>query len=124
MGQALAFKVRVESYNMLLAQAKQGLKFQSEGNDTWELAPIDTANISSALAKDAETAKKYLERVVADHPGTPWAYDAQRELMLPLSWRWQESFSNIAASLADNGQGVDRPAPQPPAKPRRDPPEL
>jgi hypothetical protein len=124
MGQALAFKVRVESYNMLLAQAKQGLKFQSEGNDTWELAPIDTANISSALAKDAETAKKYLERVVADHPDTPWAYDAQRELMLPLSWRWQESFSNIAASLADNGQGVDRPAPQPPAKPRRDPPEL
>jgi hypothetical protein len=124
MGQALAFKVRVESYNMLLAQAKQGLKFQNERNDTWELAPIDTVSISSALAKDADAAKKFLNRVVADHPGTPWAYAAQRELSLPLSWRWQESFSNVAARLADNGQNAPRPAPQPPAKPRRDPPEL
>jgi hypothetical protein len=126
MGQALAFKVRTESYNMLLAQAKQGLKFQNESNDTWQLVPIATADISTALAKDATAARTYLERVVTEHPGTPWAYDAERELSLPMSWRWQEAFSNVAALLANAEQNGPRPQPQlrPPAKPRRDPPDL
>jgi hypothetical protein len=126
MGQALAFKVRTESYNMLLAQAKQGLKFQNEANDTWQLAPIKAPEISTALAKDATAARQYLERVIADHPGTPWAYDAERELSQPMCWRWEETFSNVAALLANAGQNGPRPQPQPqpPAKPRRDPPEL
>jgi hypothetical protein len=111
---------------MLLAQAKQGLKFQNESNDTWQLVPIATADISTALAKDAKSARTYLERVVADHPGTPWAFDAERELSLPMSWRWQEAFSNVAALLANAEPNGQRPQPQvpPPAKPRRDPPDL
>jgi hypothetical protein len=111
---------------MLLAQAKQGLKFQNEANDTWQLASIKGPEISTALAKDATAARQYLERVISDHPGTPWAYDAERELSQPMCWRWEEAFSNVAALLANAGQNVPRPQPQPqpPAKPRRDPPEL
>ena len=79
-GRALAVKVRTEGYNAMLAQAKQGLKFKDDKNDTWELRPADPVTIGSALAKDAADAKTYLERVVAEHTGTPWAVDAASEL--------------------------------------------
>jgi hypothetical protein len=125
-GDALAFKVRAEGYNAMLAQAKQGMKFQNDKNDTWELRPTKAVRISSALEKDAESARKYLERVVAEHPGTPWAMDAARKLEVPMGWEWREAFSNLAARQAQAGNNKPRPQPppQPPAKPRRPPPDL
>jgi hypothetical protein len=32
----------------------------------------------------------YLNRVIKEHPGTPWAYLAHRELTTPLGWKWTE----------------------------------
>jgi hypothetical protein len=125
MGQALAIKVRTESYNVLLALAKQGMKFQNERNDTWELRPVDAVSVSSALASDAKTARMYLARVVAEHEGTPWALDAARELSVPMAWEWQEQFTDVAGRRAQAGNNAPRPQPPaPPAKPRRAPPEL
>jgi hypothetical protein len=126
-GRALAVHVRTEGYNTLLAQAKQGLKFKDPKNDTWELRPSDSVTISSALAKDAEDAKVYLERVVKDHPGTPWAMEAAVELREPFGWEWHEAFSDIAGRLAQAEANRNRPRPErpePPRKPRRDPPAL
>jgi len=126
-GRALAVNVRTEGYNAILAEAKQGLKFKDPKNDTWELRPSKKVTVSSALAKDAEDAKKYLERVVSEHPGTPWAADAEQELRQPLGWEWRESFSDVAGRMARAEEGRNRPRPErpePPPKPRRDPPAL
>lgn len=124
-GRALAVNVRTEGYNAMLAQAKQGLSFTKDNSDTWELRPSNKVTASSALAKDAADAKQYLERVVAEHPGTPWAFDAERELKQLLGWEWEDTFTDVAGRMARAGQNRPRPErPEPPPKPKRDPPAL
>jgi hypothetical protein len=126
MGRALAVKVRTEGYNAMLAAAKQGLKFTNPQNDTWILRPSRQVTVNSALAAEAKTATAYLQRVLDEHPNTPWADDAKRELRQPLGWRWDEEFTNVAAQIAEaqaNRRRPPRPA-DPPGKPRRDPPAL
>ena len=105
MGRSLAVKVRTEGYNAMLALAKQGLKFKDPKNDTWDLRPTDSVTVNSALEKDAADAKKYLNRVVTDHKGTPWAVDAERELREPLGWEWHEAFTR---RIGPNRQGASR----------------
>ncbi|MEX0612229.1 MAG: VWA domain-containing protein, partial [Pirellulales bacterium] len=126
-GRALAVKVHTEGYNAMLAEAKQGLKFKDEQSDTWLLRPADSVTTGSALAKDADDSRKYLERVVAEHKGTPWALDAERELREPFGWEWREEFTDVAGRLARAEAARNRPRPErpePPRKPRRDPPAL
>ncbi|HEY2253655.1 MAG TPA: hypothetical protein VGH74_21425 [Planctomycetaceae bacterium] len=126
-GRTLAVKVRTEGYNAMLANAKQGLKFKNDKDDTWELKPIQSVTVSSALTKDADDAKKYLNRVLADNQGTPWAMDAQKELKQPLGWEWHELFTDVSGRLAEAKANKNRPKPdkpEPPKKPRRDPPPL
>ncbi len=94
-GRVLAVKVRTETYNAMLAQAKQGLKFQNPQNNTWQLVPADEVTAGSRHERDAKEAKRYLERVVQQHPETPWALLAARELKEPLSWKWEEDFTPI-----------------------------
>ena len=98
-GQALAAKIRAETYNMMLAMVKTQGKFdppKKEGgrqNNTWMLQPADTVTTGSRSEKLAEKAKTYLARVVSDHPGTPWAMIAQRELEIPIGWKWRQSYT-------------------------------
>lgn len=96
MGRVMAVKVRTEAYNAMLAQAKTGLKFKNEKNNTWVLDPADTISVGSQLEKMAQKANMYLKRVVNDHPGTPWAMLAQRELETPMGWTWKEQYTEIA----------------------------
>ncbi len=127
-GRALAVQVRTAGYNAMLAAAKQGLQFKDPRDDTWILRPSREVTVNSALAKDAATATAYLQRVVEEHPGTPWALDAQRELDEPLGWQWRERFTNVAARaaqrMAQNGNRRRPPPAGPPPKPHRDPPAL
>jgi hypothetical protein len=126
-GRALAVKVRTEGYNAMLAAAKQGMKFKDEKNDTWDLKSTITVSVNSALAKDADDAKKYLSRVVTDHKGTPWAMDAEKELRQPFGWEWRETFTDVQGKIAKAEARKNRPKPEKPAmpqKPRRDPPPL
>jgi hypothetical protein len=126
-GRALAVNVRTEGYNVMLAEAKQGLKFKNEQNDTWELRPSNSVTVSSALANDAKDARTYLEKVVREHPGTPWALEAEHELREPFGWEWHESFTDVAGRLAQAEANRNRPRPErpePSRKPRRDPPAL
>ena len=37
-----------------------------------------------------EEAGEWFERVVKEHPGTPWAKLAERELHTPFGWKWTE----------------------------------
>lgn len=92
MGRVLAVKVRTESYNMILAKAKTGLKFKNKRSNVWVLRPSNEVSTGSKATKEAEKAKSYLQRVVDEHPGTPWALMAQRELSTPMSWQWKEEY--------------------------------
>lgn len=133
LGRVLAVRVRTEGYNAMLAQAKRGMAFASPDNNTWTLAPSVEVTSGSQLAKWGQQATEYLQRVTRDHPDTPWALLAQRELEMPMGWRWTESHTPLAPprdSVASN------PPPRPPAPaddtarmlppppPRRDPPRL
>lgn len=110
MGRALAVQARTESYNAMLAAAKRGLKPKDPKNNTWTLEPADEISVGSALQKIADRAKMYLERVVKDHEGTPWAMLAAAELKDPLGWKWQESFTDVSPMREGAGNG-NAPAP-------------
>ena len=95
MGRTLAAKVRAQGYNLMLARARRGMKFQNPQNDTWKIRPSENILSGSMMEKEAQKATNYLNRVKDDHPGTPWALIAQQELDVPLGWEWDESFSNV-----------------------------
>jgi hypothetical protein len=113
-------KVRTDTYNAMLAAAKRGLKPKDPKNNTWVLEPSNDITAGSQLAKMADKARTYLNRVVSEHPGTPWAYLAQRELADPLSWSWKEDFTDLTPRqrpAANPNVVVNPPPPQRPAPP-------
>ncbi|OUV71664.1 MAG: hypothetical protein CBC98_08020 [Planctomycetaceae bacterium TMED138] len=104
MGRILAMKVRTDAYNLMLARAKSGMQFQRPKSDTWVLRPSDVVNVGSRTEKYADQARECLRKVVEDHPGTPWAFLAKRELGQPLGYAWDEIHTGIN----------DPPKPRPP----------
>jgi hypothetical protein len=107
LGRVAAVKIRTDAYNQMLADAKSGKKFSNPRNDTWRLVPSD--DVSQAGSRNADLAaqaRKHLERVVAEHPGTPWALIAADELATPLGYSWEETYTGVAARIADaSGDG-------------------
>lgn len=98
-GRAIAAKVRSESYNSMLALIKTKLKFDppktpnTPQNNTWILRPADVIETGSQDAKLLAKANMYLKRVVEDHPDTPWAMLAERELETPIGWKWEQTYT-------------------------------
>lgn len=90
MGQALANVVRVDGYNGMLAQLKTGKSFSNPKSDQWSLEPSDTIDTTSLMKNKLNAAREYLQRVIDEHPGTPWAYIAERELEIPIGYEWKE----------------------------------
>ncbi|BBO34980.1 vWA domain-containing protein [Lacipirellula parvula] len=123
LGRALAVKTRTDGYNVLLAEAKQGKAFKDDRNNTWVLRP-DKAFANTSLEKLAGKAEEYLTRVTKDHPGTPWAAMAERELSTPLGWRWDEAFTPLPPIEPPSNNPPRPPRPEPQGPPRRDPPPL
>lgn len=136
-GRAMAAKVRATSYNQMLAMAKTTLKFtppkddKTPANNTWILKPDNNIETGSQLEKLADKARTYLQRVVASHPGTPWAMLAARELKTPIGWRWVEGYTpppRPPSPQPNNNNNVNRPNPQPRVnampKEKRKPPRL
>lgn len=106
MGRVLAVKVRADAYNQMLAQAKSGLKFKNAGSDTWVLTPhADVKAVGSQTEKLASQARMYLERVVNEHPGTPWAMIASEELAIPLGYAWKETHTGVGKEQMGGGGG-------------------
>lgn len=140
MGRVIAVKVRTEAYNAMMAQAKRGIKFKTKKNNTWELKSDHEITVSTQLANLANKGHEYLQRVVDEHPGTPWAMVAQRELAKPFGWRWEESYTYVAPPAPrvvrppvvnpppppprPNNNNPPRPRNLPKPKPRRAPPRL
>jgi len=93
MGRILAMRVRFAGYNLMLANMKVSPKsFPNDQDNMWRLVPSDKIESGPEMRKAAEQAKVYLKRVMDDHPGTPWALLAEKELSTEMGWTWQ-SFS-------------------------------
>lgn len=87
-GRVLAAKVRNDGYNQMLAALKAG-KGPMDVQE-YLLEPADSFETSSTLKKMADKARQYLERVVREHPGTPWAQLAAEDLKAPMGWKWRQ----------------------------------
>ena len=107
LGRVLALKVRTDTYNTMLAQAKSGMKFKDPKNDTWVLEEsADVSKAGSQTEKVAQQAMMLLDRVVRDHPGTPWALLAAEELRRPLGYTWVERNTGVnKPKMGDGGNG-------------------
>jgi hypothetical protein len=112
LGRVLATKVRTESYNAMLAKAKQGMKFQNAKDDTWVLVPDDEISVGSVLEKQAKQAKSLLQHVAEEHKQTPWGMLAQRELDQKMGWKWTEVYAGV--NRPRGGLGADGDAGPPP----------
>ncbi len=114
-GRVLAHKVRTETYNAMLALAKRGLAFEDPKNNTWILTPDDEVSVGSKWEREAQEARDLLQRVIDEHPGTPWALLAKQELSVPVGWRWVEEYTELNPPMnrpgANNNNNNNAPAP-------------
>jgi hypothetical protein len=80
------------------------MKFKDPKNDTWVLEEsADVSKVGSQTEKVSEQAVMLLERVVRDHPGTPWAFLAAEELQRPLGYTWVERYTGVNVPKASEG---------------------
>ncbi len=92
MGRILAMRVRLEGYDRMLAGMKANPKtFKNPRNNEWRLVAAQEIETGPQMRKAAQQARTYLKRVIDDHPDTPWAVMAERELSRDLGWTWTES---------------------------------
>ncbi len=90
LGRALAARVRAEGYNAMLAALGRGKNFENPDSNTWYLEPSDTIDAGSLYQKMADKAREVLQRVVKEHPNTPWGKEAEEDLKTPMGWAWRE----------------------------------
>jgi hypothetical protein len=92
-GRLLAMKVRCYEYNWACAQMKKNPpKFSNPRFNAWRLVPDANIQYSEKAAATAREAQALLHRVIEDHPTTPWALLAERELKDPLGFKWVETY--------------------------------
>jgi hypothetical protein len=104
MGRILATKCRIELYNHMLAEAKSGLKKQDKKSNSWNLERTDEFSTkNSQLNKYHDGAVEYLQSVVTNYPGTPWAAIAQEELDTPMGYKWIEKYVEPPKAGMGNG---------------------
>ncbi len=124
-GRLLAMKVRCDEYNYVCARMKKDPKpFSDPKSNAWHLVPDAAIHSSKNVAAAAEQARALLERVLHDHPGTPWALLARRELKDPFGFKWVETYvppppkippgNDTPRKKAQNPGGPPRPAGPPP----------
>ncbi len=102
-GRLLAMKVRCYEYNWACARMKKDpQKFSSSKFNAWRLVPDREIQYSEKAAVAGQEAQSLLRRVIEDHPATPWALLAQRELEYPLGFKWMESYVPPRPRNTDN----------------------
>lgn len=89
MGRVLAVKARYEGYNVMVAQLKQGKRPGGPDANIYMMIPADTFSSDSSMDKLVKQSRKYLDRVIKEHPGTPWEMMATRELGNLCGWEWK-----------------------------------
>jgi uncharacterized protein YegL len=123
-GRLLAVKVRCYEYNWACAKMKKDApKFTKPDSNAWRLVPDTEIHYSDKAAAAGKQATDLLKKVVAEHPNTPWALLAQRELKDPLGFKWIEV--HVRPIVRNNNAGDDAAkkkaqmnAPKPPPPPK------
>jgi hypothetical protein len=104
MGRILSTKCRIESYNLVLAEAKTGLKKQNPKSNIWVLMPSKDFDLNNSLLKKCyEGSQRYLKFVTDNYPNTPWALIANEELNTPISYKWHEEYQEPPKPNMGNG---------------------
>ncbi len=120
MGRVLAMRVRAYGYNSLLAEMKSSPKrFEKEGSNQWTLQPSEKIDGGANVRKMHDKALMYLNRIIEEHPETPWAFLAKIELSEPLGWEWRETQIAIPQMGNGNGDNPRRPVFAPEEEERR-----
>jgi hypothetical protein len=92
-GRLLAMKVRCFEYNWACARMKkEPPKFSNPKFNAWRLDPDSAIKYSDNAVSAGKEAQRLLQRVTEEHPATPWALLAQRELKDPFSFKWVETY--------------------------------
>jgi hypothetical protein len=86
-GRALAHLVRAEGFNAMLAKLKRGMAKTNPDSNAWRIESADEIESGGGDKRNAEIAKEYLNRVITEHPDTPWAFQAAAELNSPFGWK-------------------------------------
>jgi hypothetical protein len=120
-GRLLAMKVRCHEYNWICARMKKDpIPFKNAKSNAWRLAGDDSNRYSEKVAGAAREARILLKRVVEEHPETPWALLARRDLADPMGFKWVETYVPPRDRNADDASAAkrkpDRPKPPPPPK--------
>jgi hypothetical protein len=103
MGRLLALRARYFGYNNMLAAMRTSPRpFTQPNTNEWVLRPSDQVD-SVDVKKIAEKARKYLQRVIDEHTGTPWALLAEKELRMNMGWTWAESARPVPAGMQARG---------------------
>ena len=111
-----AVKLRCHEYNAACAAMKKDpKKFADPAHNAWKLVPDPTVRSSEKAAEVAKETKALLERIVQEHPGTPWALLAQRELKDPFGFRWEEVY--VKPPPPPGADNNNEPKPEKPSKP-------
>lgn len=91
MGRVLAMRARIYGFNRMAAEMKGSPKpLTKKTSNEWRLVASKNSQATPDVKKMEKSALTYLNRVIDEHPGTPWAVQAQREKDTPLGWEWQE----------------------------------
>ncbi len=118
-GRLMVMKIRCTEYNVACARLKKDMpKFTKPSSNAWRLVPDTEIHINDKASQAAKDARELLEKVVKEHPGTPWALLAQRELKDPFGLKWVET-TVPPPPKRDGGGGNNKPNPKSakPAKP-------
>ncbi len=117
-GRLLAVKVRCYEYNWACAlMKKETPKFSNAKSNAWRLVPDQAIRYSDKAVVAGREAELLLHRVVEDHPATPWALLAQRELENPLGFKWVETYvsprprTNDAEAAKRKNKSMNQPKP-------------
>jgi hypothetical protein len=122
LGRLLAMKIRCSEYNWACAKMKKDApKFQKPDSNAWRLVPDEEIHYSDKAAAAAAEAKSLLKRVVEEHPGTPWALLAKRELKDSFGFKWVETYvqpveRNNNPAEPKKKKAMPKPAPMKPAE--------
>ena len=102
-GRLLAVKVRCFEYNWHCGQMKSiPRNFTDAKFNAWRLDPNDDIRSEEkAVVAGREAQALPCDRVIDDHPATPWAALAERELKTPLSFKWTETRVAPAPRVTD-----------------------
>lgn len=122
-GRLLAVKVRCYEYNWACAKMKKDApKFTKPDSNAWRLVADTEIHYSDKAAAAGKQAVDLLKKVVSEHPNTPWALLAQRELKDPLGFKWAEIHvkpivrNNNADDAAAKKKAMSTLKPAPPPK--------